>query len=77
MGGDDRSPAGLAGVGLWTEPIERSAASQSVDTRGHDEVVARKPANGVGGETDDEAAPGDLQFRMVVLRFGQQGDPRG
>jgi hypothetical protein len=57
--------------------VERSAAGQLVDPGGHDEVVAGEPADRVGREPDDESAPSDLQLRVVALRLGQQGDPRG
>ena len=57
--------------------LDRSAGRKPVDPGGHDEVVAREPANRVGRQADDEPAPTDFQFRVVALCLGQQGDPGG
>ena len=53
-------------VSADNSPSERSAAGRPVDSSGHEEVLAREPADGVGRETDDEAVPDDLQLRVVV-----------
>ena len=44
--------------------VDRAAGRKPVDPGGHDEVVAREPANRVGRQADDEPAATDFQFRV-------------